>query len=171
MQRVLQRVRYNGSDPTARFDERFDEVRSFYGSLRVSFRFCRASRFCLPAVSALSITRGLIFVDTFAWANRPECQFCLLLRCQTRAGYVGSTRAPRYSNKVSRGMIERCMLLIIAFRRVVRSAGVLSAAVSTVLRRIGCLGLPCREFRASRELRAALLNGLRDASGHRGSKA
>lgn len=116
---------------------------------------CRVS-----APSSRCLLPGLIFVDMSAWANRPECQLCLLPPMPNAL----STWAWGYYNKVSSGMIERCMLLIIVFRRVVRSAGVL-----------GCCGVciycsPADRLSSSWKVsrsaaRAALSNGLRDASG------
>lgn len=69
MQRVLRRVRYTGSDPTARLDG-------------------NGSTAAVPSLSPRRRRRllpDLIFVDTFAWANRPECQ--------SSAFYSGAKRA------------------------------------------------------------------------------
>lgn len=109
MHRVLQRVRYTGSDPTARVST-YDSGRAASPAASSSLvRICQASPLsslshslslpssCLAPFSASSITR-VIFVDIFAWANQLECQLRPFTpMSNAHRVYVGSAE---YYNKV-----------------------------------------------------------------------
>lgn len=125
MQHVLQLVQYTGSDPTA----------LARGTVQRSNQSRRQPPSLVFAVSAVRLLPAVIFVDIFlrgrGSAEPNASRLYLLLRDAKR---MLSTWAARSSIIIkSRGMIERCRMLIIAFRRVAAGRQV-CFAVSTVLR-------------------------------------
>lgn len=95
------------------------------------------------------------YIFTWARIDQPECQSALYLLLRD-AKRMLSTWAARNSIIIrSRGMIERCRMLIIAFRRVATGRQV-CFTVSTVPRRIDVVDF------ASYEFRIANLNELRE---------